>query len=207
VKKFPIRLPLPESPLWRFVLLVLLWLAPAFLLWHLVVPWHAALAGLLAKWGISLFLPELILQWGWDGEQLAFVTSLLSETSEGQRGNLQVGVNPRLYTWSAALYLALALASRTEWSSVPLALAILLPLQAWGVAFNLLVQVGISMDAAVTAQVGLSGLTREAVALGYQFGILILPPLSPIVVWAAFDSKLLMRLSRISVRQRTDSTG
>ena len=184
---------LPESLLWRFVLQALLWLAPAFLLWHLVAPWHGALVGMLVQLGVSLFQPELIVQWGWDGEMLAFVTSLLQESGAGA-GNVQINVNPRLYTWSAALYLALALASRSDWSNIPLALALLLPLQVWGVAFSFLMQVGISADVAVTAQVGLKGLAREGVALAYQLGTLILPPLSPVVLWAAFDKRLLPQL-------------
>ena len=186
---------LPESTLWRFVLQALLWLAPAFLLWHLVAPWHGALAGMLAEFGVSLFLPELIVEWGRDGEMLGFVTSIL-QASGAETGNIQINVNPRLYTWSAALYLALALASRSDWSNIPLALALLLPLQAWGIAFSFLMQVGISADAAVTAQVGLAGLAREGVALAYQLGTLILPPLSPVILWATFDNNLLSQLGR-----------
>lgn len=184
---------LPESPLWRFVLQALLWLAPAFLLWHLAAPWHGALVGMLAKLGVSTFQPELIVEWGRDGEMLAFVTSILQESGT-ETGNVQINVNPRLYTWSAALYLALALASRSDWANIPLALALLLPLQVWGVVFSFLMQVGISADPAVTAQVGLEGLAREGVALAYQLGTLILPPLSPVVLWAAFDTRLLPQL-------------
>ena len=72
----------------------------------------------------------------------------------------------------------------------PRRLALLLPFQGWGIAFDFLAQVGIKLGPAVAAQAGLGGWRVEAIAIGYQIGTLILPSLVPVVLWAVFNRTL-----------------
>src|SRR4029434_3587511 len=55
-------------------------------------------------------------------------------------GAMLVQVNPLVSTYGAALFAALLLASRGGWGKVLLALAILVPFQAWSIAFDFLAQ-------------------------------------------------------------------
>jgi len=64
---------------------------------------------------------------------------------------------------------------------------ILLLVQSWGIAFDLLAQLGIRMGPEVSAAAGLSGWQLEVIALGYQLGNLIFPSLAPVMVWVAFS--------------------
>ena len=103
----------------------------------------------------------------------------------GQTALLVPEVNPLLYTYGLAIFLALMLAERAKWWKFLTGAAVLLPFQSWGIAFDFLAQVGIQLGPEVSAQAGLSGWRIEAIALGYQLGVLIFPSLVPIVLWAA----------------------
>jgi len=50
------------------------------------------------------------------------------------------------------------------------------------------------MDPAIADQMGTTPLTRELLALAYQLGYLILPAVTPILIWAAFHRDFLSKL-------------
>jgi hypothetical protein len=93
-------------------------------------------------------------------------------------------INPLLYTFGLALFLALMLADRVRWWKIPLGVVVLLPFQAWGIAFEVLAQC-MQLGPDVSAQTGLSGWRQVAVGVGYQLGALIFPSLVPVVLWAS----------------------
>lgn len=99
------------------------------------------------------------------------------------RAEARVEVPAATYTFGAGIFAALALAARGWRQPARLALgfAILLPLPAFGIAFDALRQLGISPQLASLLAWGPG--TREAIALGYQVGSLLLPTLAPIAVW------------------------
>jgi len=68
---------------------------------------------------------------------------------------------------------------------------VLLPFQAWGIAFDFLSQIGARLGPDVAALSGLSGWRLEGVALGYQVGSLIFPSLVPVMLWAAFSRRFI----------------
>jgi hypothetical protein len=125
-------------------------------------------------------------------------------------------VNPLVYTYGLAFYFALMLAARAAWWKILVGAAALLPFQAWGIAFDFLSQIGARLGPEVAALSGLSGWRLEGVALGYQVGSLIFPSLIPVLLWAAFNRRMIEVLmpfktmkpafasTRINVRQRTD---
>jgi hypothetical protein len=97
----------------------------------------------------------------------------------------RVEVHAATYTFGVAVFTALALAAR-GWrrpARLALGLAILLPLPAFGIAFDGLRQLAGSPELAALLQ--WQGATREAIALGYQVGSLLLPTLAPIIAWLA----------------------
>jgi hypothetical protein len=118
------------------------------------------------------------------GLDLVFVTTITVRHETGQAALLTPEINPLLYTYGLALLLALMLAERVKWWKIALAVAVLLPFQAWGIAFEVLAQC-MQLGADVTAQAGLSGWRQVAVGVGYQLGALIFPSLVPVVLWAS----------------------
>jgi len=99
------------------------------------------------------------------------------------RAEARVDVHAATYTFGAGVFAALALAARgwRQPARLALGLAILLPLPAFGIAFDALRQLGIAPQIAPLLAWGTG--TREAIALGYQVGSLLLPTLAPIAVW------------------------
>jgi hypothetical protein len=96
---------------------------------------------------------------------------------------VDVEVGAGKFTYGIAIFLALALAARPSRQALPIIFGCvaLLVLPGFGIAFDALKQLGSTpgMDAFLRW----GGVTREAVALGYQTGTLLLPTLGPIAIW------------------------
>jgi hypothetical protein len=179
-----------------FVLRVLLWLPPCFAAWYFTAQFHSAVAGRLARLALNQFKTGMVSALERSGVELVFVTTLEVHPAPGQTAVLLPQVNPLLYTYGLALFLALMLAARARWWMILAGAAVLLPFQSFGIAFDFLRQGGITLGAEVAAQAGLLGWRREAIALGYQLGSLIFPTLVPVVAWAAFNRSFIASVLR-----------
>jgi hypothetical protein len=119
--------------------------------------------------------------------QVAYAVDVVGPYRPGgaQRAEARVEVHAATYTFGIAIFVALALAVR-GWrrpARLGLGVAILLPLPAFGIACDALLQLASSPQ--LGALLAWSGGTREAIVLGYQLGSLLLPTLAPIVAWLA----------------------
>jgi hypothetical protein len=175
-----------RADLGRFVLRVFLWLPPCFAAWYFTAPYHSAVAAGFARFFVALFNATLISATEQQAIDLVFVTRLQVQQAPGQLGVLAVEVNPLVYSYGLALFLALMLAARTRWWKVLAGAAILFPFQGWGIGFDFLAQLGAKLGPEVAAQAGLLG-AREAIALAYQVGNLVFPSLVPVAVFVAFS--------------------
>lgn len=179
-----------NASLGPFVVRAVLWLPPCFAAWYWTATFHAAVAAAVARWLAERVSPGLIAATEQVGRGLVFVTTVQVQAGPGQAGVLTVDVNPLVYTYGVALFAALSLAAKARWWTLPLGIALLLPFQGWGIAFDLLAQLGAKLGPDVAAQAGVAGWRAEAVALGYQAGSLILPSLAPAALWVAFNPGL-----------------
>lgn len=183
----------PDS-LAAFALRTLLWLPACFAAWYLGARYHGYLTGLLARVAIDAFQSGLVTAIEQPGLALVFVTGIAVHSAPGETALLVPEVNPLIYTYGVAFFAALMLASRAKAWKILVGVIALLPFQAWGIAFDFLVQVGVSAGPDVSVQLGLVGWRREAIALGYQLGALIFPTLAPVVLWAAFSRPFMERV-------------
>jgi hypothetical protein len=198
-----------------FVVRVVVLLPPSFAAWYFTAPYYAAILGPPALQFVEPWRVGLVTALERSGFMLSFVTSLETRSFAGEVGLLVAEVNPLLYTYGLALFVALMLGTRARAWKVFLGAAILLPFHAWGVAFDFLAQVGVLAGPDVAARAGLWGWQREAIAIGYQAGSLIFPSLVPVLLWAAFNRAFIAGLrpraaqaaAPAGVRQRTDQTG
>lgn len=172
-------------PLGRFVLRVFLWLPLGFAAWYLAAPYHSAVAAGFARFFVALFNAALISATEQQATDLVFVTRLQVQQAPGQTGVIAIEVNPLIYTYGLAFFLALMLAARARWWKILAGAAILLPFQGWGIGFDFLAQIGAKLGPEVAAQAGLLG-SREAIALAYQVGNLVFPSLVPVALFVAF---------------------
>lgn len=179
------------APLGAFVTRVFLWLPVTFAAWYFAASVHTGIVAGFARFFVALF-NGLLVSATENRSELVFVTTLAAAQG-GQAGVLTVEVNPLLYTYGLALFLALMLASGARWWRILAGAAILLPFQGWGVGFDFLAQVGAKMGPEVAAQAGLLQ-AREAIALCYQVGNLLFPSLVPVMVWIALQGPFIEAL-------------
>jgi hypothetical protein len=107
------------------------------------------------------------------------------------RAEAKVDVPTSNYTFGVAIFTALTLAVRgwrRAWHFA-LGVAILLVIPVFGIAFEALRNLGTAPELAGLLTWG--GGKREAIALGYQVGSLLLPTLGPIVVWLSLYPEVL----------------
>lgn len=169
-----------------FVARTFLWLPPCFAAWYLLAPFHSAVAAGFARFFVALFNAALVAATEQEQHALVFVTKLQVQQAPGQAGVLAVEVNPLIYTYGLALFVALMLAARARWWKLLAGAAILLPFQGWGIGFDFLAQVGAKLGPELATQAGLLG-AREAIALAYQMGNLVFPTLIPVALFVAFS--------------------
>ena len=119
------------------------------------------------------------------GRNVAYLVDVEGPYRPGssQRAEARVDVPAGNYTYGLAVFAALALAVRGWRRPMRLAggLGILVLLPAFGIAFDALRSLGQAAELAPLLAWGPAA--REAIALGYQVGSLLLPTLGPIVVW------------------------
>jgi hypothetical protein len=170
-----------------------LWLVAAFAAWVLLWPFLAAIQAQLAVFAANAGFPSLVSGWERSGDAIDFVTRL--RASAGRRGGeILFTVNPRLYSYGLPLFTALCLATDPRrWPGLLAGLLVLLPLAAVGVAFDLLHQVFITHGAIAARDFLPTPLERNAIALGYQVGALILPTAGPAVAWGVVHRAFLAR--------------
>jgi len=96
-------------------------------------------------------------------------------------------VDPPRYAYGLPLFLALLLASRSRHlvRRVLAGYVLLLIPQAFSLIFAILKQIIVA--AGSPAMLGIAQWQMEGIALGYQFGSLLLPILAPVVLWLWFE--------------------
>lgn len=189
---------LPDSPFARFFTGTLLWLPVWLVAWYQLSGFLVAPVIQLARGGVELLNPGLIEKVEPSARNLVtFVTSLrvaVPGEPTGTMGNLVIEMNPLIYCWNLPVMLALLFATDSHdfsFRRLLWAYLFLLPFQAWGVMFDILKSLAIDMGPEVHARLAFSPTTREMIALGYQFGYLMLPVIGGISVWMGMNRGLL----------------
>jgi len=187
------------SPLKQFVLAAALWLPMAFFLWFVLagpVIWPVAR---LLDFVLPLILPDAVSGVQMAASILEVETRLLTAAgAAGQQGVLVLEVEPLVYAWCLPLFAGLAMATPLEGSRRWLQFAIGLPVLWLVVSLGSLSRVLkiLAFDAGPlgAAAISAAGFSVDAVALGYQFGYLILPAVSPVALWVVLNRRFLEEL-------------
>ena len=193
------------SPLKSFFLRVLLWLPVCFAGWYYLGGVIGVPTWLGVKTVMTGLFPEIIRAIEFQGHLLDVVLRFTPEALPGleippsQTAEMLFSVNSLTYGYGIPLYTGLVLASpgteRQKWLRWLVGLAVLILAQVWGVSFDILKTLAFDLDPAVSAGLALSPLQKELVALGYQFGTLILPPVTPLVLWIGLHRQFIGELS------------
>ncbi|MDP2784157.1 MAG: exosortase H-associated membrane protein [Sulfurimicrobium sp.] len=153
---------------------------------------YQSLCAYCRAWIMQSFFSSWVESVEWSKRILGVATTLKLGMAPGMPEGeyaLVLEVNPLAYGYGLPLFAALLLASSEakRWRKLVPGALLQVPFQAWGICFDLLKQAAVTSGPAVTAQTGLMPWQVEGVALGYQFGALILPAMAPIGLWLAFN--------------------
>jgi len=182
------------SPLRQFLLAALLWLPACFFLWAVLasaVVWPAVrVGGWLLTTQVSQAV-ESIMQVG----AFAEISTRLITQVDGRAAQLVLTSNPLIYAWCLPLFAGLVMATPItagkRLKQFAIGLPILWLVASWGLFFDVLKLIMFNAGPMGMAVLQQAGWNADAVALGYQFGYLILPTVVPVTLWIVLNRQFL----------------
>lgn len=191
------------SLLSSFVLKVLLFLPITFTLWYGLAFVHLAPMTVLAEQLIHWIVPDALLWLRLEGYELVIVSNFEQVSSGQVQTPVRMGEalgfqqNPLIYTYSLPLLWALVLATPNLekvttllWGSL-----FLLPCLLFSMCFQTLKILSSDIGSSFIEQQHWAGWQLDVVALGYQMGVLLVPMISPIIIWALFSADFVQQLT------------
>jgi len=185
------------SPLRQFILAAVLWLPASFFLWAVFaspIVWPVARIADLVLTG---WLPQVVSGVLHNVARLEVETRLLTGTG-ARAGLIVLEVNPLIYAWCLPLFAGLVMATPVSARRRLLQFAIGLPVlwlvASWGAVFDTLKLLMFDAGPLGRGALAARGLSADAIALGYQFGYLILPAVTPVALWIVMNQRFLEAL-------------
>ena len=188
-----------ESPIRGLGLRALLWLPLSFFFWFYFASPLVWPVVKLAKLGLVTLWPDLFSDVVQNGHSMEVTTHLLVNqvAPDGRSGigELVLVQNPLLYGYSLPLFSGLAMATpisaRTRLAHFAVALSVIWIAQALGVVAEAFKMIAFNSGAAGANAITNAGISPDVIALGYQFGYLILPAVVPVALWLGLNRKFI----------------
>ena len=192
-----------EKPLHRFMLGVVVLFPLTFFIWYVTAVFHLAPVTLLAGKLLNLIVPDALMWLKLDGHTLVMATNFGRDASEvvvspPVDGNLLgFHANPLIYSYGLPLLAALLLATpgSRRWLNLCWGMLLLLPAELFSMVFSVLKILTFDVGAAFQIQQGLGQYEVDLIALGYQVGTLLLPMITPLIIWVALNRDFITRLA------------
>lgn len=188
--------PSPES-IPRLVGRLLIALPPLYALWYFGAPIIFAPMAPILETMLHLLMPGIVEGVHLIGHRLTFETLLPIQSRTGEWGSATFNVDMLIYTFSLPTLLSMLWAAKAlsrPFRTIALAYALLFPAWLWGMGFWFAKTAIFNISEEATKQVGILGFGLELVGLGYQFGTLILPSLSVVLIWVWLCPEQMNRL-------------
>lgn len=187
------------SPLRRFVLQALLWLPLSFCLWAVFASPVIWLPAKVSDFVLTRQLPDTVTRVEQDKARLEIETKLRTEPdAHGRVGVIVLQATPMIYAWClplfAGLVMATPLSGRRRALQIAIAFPILWLVVSWGAVFDVLYLLQFRAGPLGAAALVRNGWSQDGIALGYQFGYLILPAVSPVALWILMNQRFLEML-------------
>jgi len=194
----------------ELLILAVLWMIFGFMLWFYLSAFHGVPVRILSSEILSAFLGsdfQTIIP-NPDKHYLFQVqTNIPFKFPDGSREALGFIVNPLIFGYGLPLLFGLVMASGV---SMLRKLGILLGgyvtvmlVQVWGVVWQSLKMLSFNFGSAASQVVTDAGIPSDLIALCYQLGVLILPPLAPIILWVLANWTLIEQFT--GWQKNTDS--
>lgn len=185
----------------RFLLAVIIWLPLAFIGWAVLAQLLAWVPAWLSATVLTGVWPELFTSTLRAGTVWQLGTDIIVRQPGSQAvGQLLIAVDAMLYGYSLPLFFALMMALDLTPGKRLLQCATALPVlwlaQTFGMVSGALKSLQFDSGPQGAALAAQAGLSADVVALCYQFGYLILPAVTPVVLWVLLNRRFLETLGR-----------
>jgi len=179
-----------ELRLSELLILAFLWMVFGFMLWYYLSAFHGVPVRLLANEVLSRLLGSEYLGIipNPDHHYLFQVqTRIPFRFPDGSQEALGFIINPLIYGFGLPLLFGLVMASGVsllrKTGVLLLGYVCVMLIQVWGVVWQALKMLAFNFGPDAHQLVIDAGISDELIALCYQLGVLIFPPLAPIIIW------------------------
>ena len=187
-----------ELRLSELLILAVLWMVFGFMLWYYLSAFHGVPVRLLS----NEILTRLLGSEFWniipnpDRHYLFQVqTRIPFRFPDGSEEALGFIVNPLVYGFGLPLLFGLVMASGVSFIRKTLTLLVgyicVMLIQVWGVVWQTLKMLAFNFGPDAHQLVSNAGISDELIALCYQLGVLIFPPLVPVILWVLANWELI----------------
>ncbi|MDR2128532.1 MAG: hypothetical protein LBP52_05655 [Burkholderiaceae bacterium] len=182
----------------RFLLTAIVCLAILLPLWYKAVAWFAMppiwLAGRIMKAAFPW-----VKGFGQENSVAVLHTNVQMRILRGGYDTLvelTSRIDYSMYGYGVVLLWAMLLASRPRYWPLKalLGTVLLIPVQAWGLCFQWMKNILLDSGPNAAAYLDFPAWGLNAVVYGYQFGVLMLTPVAPILLWLWFDKRFVAAL-------------
>ena len=199
-----------ELRLSELLILAFLWMVFGFMLWYYLSAFHGVPVRLLADEILSSLLGSEFLNIipNPDHHYLFLVqTNIPFQFPDGSREALGFIVNPLIFGFGLPLLFGLVMASGVSFlrkmGILLVGYVCIMLIQVWGVVWQTLKMLAFNFGPDAHQLVVDAGISDELIALCYQLGVLIFPPLVPIVLWVLANWTLIEQFT--GWQRNTDS--
>ncbi len=179
-----------ELRLSELLILAFLWMVFGFMLWYYLSAFHGVPVRILANEILSRWLGSDFVNIipNPDHHYLFQVQTRISFLfPDGSREALGFIVNPLVYGFGLPLLFGLVMASGVSFlrkmATLLIGYVCVMLIQVWGVVWQTLKMLAFNFGADAHQLVIDAGIPDELIAMCYQLGVLIFPPLVPVVLW------------------------
>ena len=179
-----------ELRLTELLILAFLWMVFGFMLWYYLSAFHIIPVRLLADEILSRWLGSEFMNIipNPDHHYLFQVqTRIPFQFPDGSREALGFIINPLVYGFGLPLLFGLVMASGVSFlrkiGILLLGYVCIMLVQVWGVVWQALKLLAFNFGPDAHQVVIDAGISVELIALCYQLGVLIFPPLVPVILW------------------------
>jgi len=187
-----------ELRLGELLILAVLWMVFGFMLWYYLSAFHGVPVRLLS----NEILTRLLGSEFWniipnpDRHYLFQVqTHIPFRFPDGSEEALGFIVNPLIYSYGLPLLFGLVMASGVSFTRKIATLLVgyicVMLIQVWGVVWQALKMLAFNFGPDAHQVVSDAGISDELIALCYQLGVLIFPPLVPVILWVLANWELI----------------
>jgi hypothetical protein len=181
----------------ELLILAAMWMLFGFMLWFYLSAFHGTPARLAAEAILQQVLGSDFARIVVEPNQnflFQVETNIPFTFRDGTTEALGFVVNPLVYTYGLPLLFGLVMGSDVSWLRkfviMLIGYVVITLVQIWGVVWLSLKMLAFNFGSQTHAIVAAHGVSDGAIALGYQLGTLILPPLAPIFVWVLSNRPL-----------------